>query len=55
MNNKTMESPAKRGVEIGSYLQLSLYRAPEKNNEAIARNLKQFVPWLFVFGKIRPT
>jgi len=29
----------------GNYLQLFLYRAPKKNHDAIARNLKQFIPW----------
>jgi hypothetical protein len=47
MNNKTTtESATKIGEQqTGSYLQLFLYRAPEKNNEAIAKNLKQFVSW----------
>ena len=31
--------------ETGNYLQLFLYRAPKKNHDAIATNLKQFVPW----------
>jgi uncharacterized protein YbaA (DUF1428 family) len=31
--------------ETGNYLQLFLYRAPKKNHDAIAKNLKQFVPW----------
>jgi uncharacterized protein YbaA (DUF1428 family) len=47
MNNKTTtESATKIGEQhTGSYLQLSVYRAPEKNNEAMAKNLKEFVPW----------
>ena len=46
MNNKTTtESATKiREQQTGRYLQLFLYRAPEKNNGAIAKNLKQFVP-----------
>jgi uncharacterized protein YbaA (DUF1428 family) len=31
--------------ETGNYLQLFLYRAPKKNHDALAKNLKQFVPW----------
>jgi hypothetical protein len=45
MNNKTIELAQEIGEQqTGSYyLQLFLYRAPEKNNEAIAKkNLKQF-------------
>jgi hypothetical protein len=45
MNNKTIELAPEIGGETGSYLQPFLYRALEKNNEAIAKNLKQFMPW----------
>ena len=31
--------------ETRNYLQLFLYRAPKKNHDSIARNLKQFIPW----------
>jgi hypothetical protein len=46
MNNKTTtECATKIGEQqTGSYLQLFLYRAPEKNNGALAKNPKQFVP-----------
>jgi hypothetical protein len=46
MNNKTTTEYATKIGEpqTGSYLQLFLYRAPEKNNGAIAKNLKQFAP-----------
>jgi hypothetical protein len=47
MNNKTTtEYATKIGEQqTGSYyLQLFLYRALEKNNGAIAKNLKQFAP-----------
>ena len=44
MNNKTRtECATKRGERrTGTYLQLTRYRAPKKNNGAIAKNLKQF-------------
>jgi hypothetical protein len=47
MNNKiTTECATKIGEQLtGSYVQLLPYRAPKKNNGAIAKNLKQFVPW----------
>ena len=47
MNKKTTtQSVTKIGEQqTGSYMQRFLYRAPKKNNEAIAMNLKQFVPW----------
>ena len=52
MNNKTTtQSVTKIGEQqTGSYLQLFLYRAPKKNNEAIAKNLRQFVPWFKEHG-----
>jgi hypothetical protein len=52
MNNKTTtESATKIGEQqTGSYLQLFLYRAAEKNNCAIAKNLKQFIPWFKEHG-----
>lgn len=31
--------------ETGNYLQLFFYRAPRRNHDAIASNLKQFIPW----------
>jgi uncharacterized protein YbaA (DUF1428 family) len=40
--NRT-ESPTE--IEIGSYLELFLYRVPKKNHDRIVQNLKQFVPW----------
>ena len=49
MNNKTTTGSAMNIGEqqTGSYLQLLLYQAAEKNNGAImAKNLKQFGPWL---------
>ena len=36
--------------ETGNYLQLFFYRAPKKNHDAIAKNLKQFVPWFKKHG-----
>jgi hypothetical protein len=47
MNNKTTIESATVEIEerTGSYLQLSFSRAPEKNNEAIAKNLREFIPW----------
>ena len=47
MNKKTTtQSVTKIGEQqTGSYMQLFPYRAAKKNNEAIAKNLKQFVPW----------
>jgi uncharacterized protein YbaA (DUF1428 family) len=52
MNNKTTtESATKIGEQqTGSYLQPFLYRAPGKNNGAITKNLKQFVPWFKEHG-----
>jgi uncharacterized protein YbaA (DUF1428 family) len=52
MNNKTTtQSVTEIGEQqTGSYLQLFLYRAPEKNNEAIAKNLRQFMPWFKEHG-----
>jgi uncharacterized protein YbaA (DUF1428 family) len=46
MNNKTTtECVTTIGEQqSGSYLHLLLYRAPKNNNEAIAKNLKQFAP-----------
>jgi uncharacterized protein YbaA (DUF1428 family) len=31
--------------ETGSHLEVVFYRAPKKNHDAIAKNLKKFVPW----------
>ena len=47
MNSKTTTESATKigGQKTGSYLQLLLYPAAEKNNGAIAKNLKQFVLW----------
>jgi uncharacterized protein YbaA (DUF1428 family) len=52
MDNKTTtERATKIGEQqTGTYLQLFLYRAPKKNNGAIAKNLKQFVPWFKEHG-----
>ena len=36
--------------ETENYLQLFFYRAPKKNHDAIAKNLKQFVPWFQKHG-----
>lgn len=36
--------------ETGNYLQLFFYRAPKKNHDTIAKNLKQFVPWFQKHG-----
>ena len=38
------ESPSEIASE-GRYLQLFLYMVPKKNHDAIAKNLKLFVPW----------
>ena len=48
-----MEKTTESGTvteETGNYLQLFLYRAPKKNHDAIAKNLKQFVPWFQKHG-----
>ena len=48
-----MENKIKSSTEIeetGNYLQLFLYRAPKKNHDAMAKNLKQFVPWFKKHG-----
>lgn len=44
--NKT-ESATK---EIGNHLEVVFYRAPKKNHDAIAANLKKFVPWFVKAG-----
>jgi uncharacterized protein YbaA (DUF1428 family) len=31
--------------EIGNYLEVFLYRVPKKNQDAVAQNLRKFVPW----------
>jgi uncharacterized protein YbaA (DUF1428 family) len=36
--------------EMGNYLQTFFYRAPKKNHDSIAKNLKQFVPWFEKHG-----
>jgi hypothetical protein len=53
MNNKTTtQSVTKIGEQqqTGSYMQLFLYRAPKKNNEDIAKNLRQFIPSFKEYG-----
>lgn len=52
MDNKTTTEHAMKIGEqqTGTYLQLFLYRAPKKNNGAIAKNLKQFMPWFKEHG-----
>ncbi len=48
MNNKTTtERSTKIGEQqTGTYLQLFLYRAQNRNNGAIAKkNMKRFIPW----------
>ena len=48
MSDKTTtQSVTKIGEQhqTEGYMQLILYQAPIKNNEAIAKNLRQFVPW----------
>jgi len=43
-----MENKIEPSIEIGktgNYLQHFIYRVPKKNHDAIARNLKQFIPW----------
>jgi uncharacterized protein YbaA (DUF1428 family) len=48
-----MENKIESATEIeetGNYLQLFFYRAPKKNHDAIAKNLKQFVPWFKKHG-----
>jgi hypothetical protein len=44
MENK-IESARGIEEETENYLQLFLYRAPKKNHDALAKNLKQFGPW----------
>ncbi|MGI0048458.1 MAG: DUF1428 family protein [Nitrososphaera sp.] len=36
--------------EIGSHLEAFFYRVPKKNHDAIAQNLKKFVPWFEKHG-----
>ncbi|AIF84130.1 Protein of unknown function (DUF1428) [Candidatus Nitrososphaera evergladensis SR1] len=46
-NNKT-ESAAQKTTATtssSSHLEAFLYRVPKKNHDAVAQNLKQFVPW----------
>jgi uncharacterized protein YbaA (DUF1428 family) len=31
--------------ELGNYLEVFLYRVPKKNQDAVAQNLRKFVPW----------
>jgi hypothetical protein len=47
MNNKMTTGSAMNigEKETGSYLQLLLYQAAEKNNGVITKNLKQLGPW----------
>jgi uncharacterized protein YbaA (DUF1428 family) len=48
-----MENKIESSTEIeetGNYLQLFLSRAPKKNHDAMAKNLKQFVPWFKKHG-----
>ena len=44
--NKT-ESSAQ---EIGNHLEIFFYRVPKKNHDAIAKNMKQFLPWFDKHG-----
>ena len=47
---KTTESSRGIEEETGNYLQLFFYRAPKRNHESIAKNLKQFIPWFKKHG-----
>jgi uncharacterized protein YbaA (DUF1428 family) len=50
MQNK-IESTTQLEEENGTnYLQLFLYRAPNRNHDSITKNLKQFVPWFKKHG-----
>ncbi len=44
------ETESSKEIETGSHLEVFLYRVPKKNHDAIARNLKQFVPWFEKHG-----
>ncbi|MEW5840702.1 MAG: hypothetical protein AB1753_06830, partial [Thermoproteota archaeon] len=40
-----MNKSGSSAKEIGSYIEIIFYKAPKKNRDAVAQNLKKFVPW----------
>jgi uncharacterized protein YbaA (DUF1428 family) len=40
--NKTESS---KEIDVGTNLEVFLYRVPKKNQDAVAQNLRKFVPW----------
>lgn len=42
---KPMSKTESATKETGNRLEVVFYRAPKKNHDAIAKNLKKFVPW----------
>lgn len=48
--NKFMDKAETDTKETGGHLEVFFYRAPKKNRDAIAKNLKKFVPWFEKVG-----
>ncbi|AIC15690.1 DUF1428 family protein [Nitrososphaera viennensis] len=44
-NNKTESATQETAATTTGHLEAFLYRVPKKNHDAIAQNLKKFVPW----------
>jgi uncharacterized protein YbaA (DUF1428 family) len=40
-----MNKPESATQEIGNHLEVFLYSVPKKNQDAVAQNLRKFVPW----------
>jgi uncharacterized protein YbaA (DUF1428 family) len=40
-----MNKPESATQEIGNHLEVFLYSTPKKNQDAVAQNLRKFVPW----------
>lgn len=45
-----MNKSGSSAKEIGSYIEIIFYKAPKKNRDAVAQNLKKFVPWFEKHG-----
>ncbi len=43
--NKYMSKTESATKETGSHLEVFFYRVPKRNHDALAKNLKKFVPW----------
>jgi uncharacterized protein YbaA (DUF1428 family) len=50
MQNKIESTTQLEEENETNYLQLFLYRAPNRNHDSITKNLKQFVPWFKKHG-----